>query len=249
MKGEALGDTPGREKIHLPRVLVCGDTALCVEFAQCIDRETNRRVHGLLHGLKARDLAGVVAMIPAYGSLLVQYDPFECSFERLLVSIEECLEEPVEMEFDAREPLDVPVSYGGEFGPDLEEVALLHQMTPERVVALHSSPVYDVYMIGFTPGFPYLGGLDERLITPRKKVPRKRVPGGSVGIADRQTGIYPIESPGGWQLIGRTPIKLFDPIGVEPFYLKPGDRLRFRPITKEEFDAHGCRRLKSQNTR
>ena len=226
----------GRKGSDLPRVLPCGDTAINVEFSERIDRETNEKVHGLLNNLKVKNLAGIIAMIPAYRSLLIQYDPCDCSFERLLLAIEECLGEYGVQLSEESEPIDLPVCYGGEFGADLEEVALFHRMTPERVVELHSSPVYYVSMIGFTPGFPYLGGLDERLITPRKKDPRKKVPAGSIGIADRQTGIYPIESPGGWQLIGRTPLKLFDLKRAEPFYLKPGDRLRFRPITREEFE-------------
>ena len=134
--------------------------------------------------------------------------------------------------------LTIPVHYGGSFGPDLPEVAEYHGMTPSEVIALHSAVTYRVYMIGFSPGFPFLGGLDPRLHTPRKKSPREKVPAGSVGIADQQTGIYSLDSPGGWRLIGRTPVKLFDLSREEPLLLGAGDRVLFQPITENEFENY-----------
>ena len=134
--------------------------------------------------------------------------------------------------------ITIPVRYGGSFGPDLPEVAEYHGMTPSEVIALHSAVTYRVYMIGFSPGFPFLGGLDPRLHTPRKKSPREKVPAGSVGLADQQTGIYSLDSPGGWQLIGRTPVKLFDLSREEPLLLGAGDRVLFQPITEKEFENY-----------
>jgi len=220
-----------------PRILVCGDTGITVEFGNAIDRTVNEKVQRLFKALKARCCPGILDLIPAYRSLCIDYDPCGCSYEKLLLVVEDCLCLTAETGSSVAEVIEIPVCYGGEYGPDLTEVAAQHQLGIEEVITLHSREVYDVVMIGFTPGFAYLGGLDERLFTPRKKQPRKSVPAGSVGIADQQTGIYSIESPGGWQLIGRTPVKLFDPERTDPFLLKPGNRLRFRPITRDEFES------------
>lgn len=152
--------------------------------------------------------------------------------------MEECIESGDSSEPRTSSIKEVPVCYGGEFGPDLEEVAAHHVLDIEEVIQLHCIPLYQVYMIGFTPGFAYLGGLDERLHTPRKNEPRKKVLAGSIGIADQQTGIYPIDSPGGWQLIGRTPLRVFDPDRETPFLIQAGDFVRFRPITEMEFEKH-----------
>jgi KipI family sensor histidine kinase inhibitor len=217
-----------------PRILLCGDTGVSVEFGDRIDPAINRRVHCLARALRERSHPGIVDLIPSYRALLIQYDPWLISYENVVSSVEECSADYREDGSSAAGIIEIPVCYGGEWGPDLEDVAAHHGMTSEEVIAMHSRGLYTVYMIGFTPGFPYLGGLDERLATPRKKEPRRRVPAGSVGIADRQTGIYPVASPGGWQLIGWTPLEIFDLTRSDPFYLKPGDRLRFVAITKEE---------------
>jgi inhibitor of KinA len=219
-----------------PKILLCGDTGISVEFGDRIDPEINARVRRLCALLKALRHPGIIDLNPTYCSLFIQYDPWICSFERLLMVIEECLESGAASEAETAATKEIAVCYGGAFGPDLSEVASLHGMSVEEVIRLHSQPLYLVYMIGFTPGFPYLGGLDERLRTPRKAEPRKKVPAGSVGIADQQTGIYPIESPGGWQILGRTPIRLFDPASEAPFFLQAGDFVRFVPITEEEFN-------------
>ena len=222
----------------LPRMRLCGETALSIEFGDDIHPSINRQVHALSHALRALGEPGILELNPTYRSLFVQYDPWEISYERLLMNIESALAAASKERLEPADILEIPVCYGRGLGPDLEEVAARHGLTPESVVALHASPVYDVVMVGFTPGFPYLSGLDRRLVTPRKEVPRKLVPAGSVGIADRQTGIYSIDSPGGWQIIGRTPLRLFDPNRNDPFLVKPGDRLRFTPITRDAFESH-----------
>jgi KipI family sensor histidine kinase inhibitor len=219
------------------RILSCGETALSVEFGNAIEDAVNRRVHALSEHLRSGRHAGILELNPTYRSLFVQYDPWDLSHERLLMLIEEGLASVAAGPPEPRDPVEIPVCYGMEFGPDLNEVAEIHGLTPDTVVALHTAPVYDVVMVGFTPGFPYLSGLDGRLETPRKPSPRKLVPAGSVGIADRQTGIYSIDSPGGWQIIGRTPARLFDLERNDPFLVRPGDRLHFTPITREDFES------------
>lgn len=211
---------------------------MSVEFGDGIDPSINRRVQDLADFMRRQRITqpGILELNPTYRSLFIQYDPWECSFEQLLVTIERGMASAGTEATVRLVPLEIPVCYGLEFGPDLDEVAAIHGLAPEQVVELHARPVYDVVMVGFTPGFPYLSGLDERLITPRKSRPRKSVPAGSVGIADRQTGIYSIDSPGGWRIIGRTPLKLFDPERSDPFLIRPGDRLRFNPVTRKEFE-------------
>lgn len=220
-----------------PRIRPCGETALSIELGQGIDPEVNDRVHALFKAFRALKLPGVLGLTPTYRSLLIRYDPWEHSFEHLSLLVDRCLEGAVPAALDETQPVVIPVCYGGSFGPDLEPVAAIRELTLEQAVAIHYAPIYQVCMIGFTPGFPYLGGLDERLWTPRLDTPRRSVPAGSVGIADRQTGIYPMESPGGWRLIGRTPLRLFDASRTEPFLLHPGDRVRFEPISREAFES------------
>ncbi|WP_035257107.1 5-oxoprolinase subunit PxpB [Desulfatirhabdium butyrativorans] len=218
-----------------PRFRLCGDTGLLIEFGDNIDPHTHQRLMRLYHALKTPAIQGILDLVPSYASLLVHFDPWQISYERLLLCMDDCMKENRETVDSAPSRIvEIPVHYGGSSGPDMEEVCRYHRMHPEEVIALHSAPVYTVYMIGFTPGFPYLGGLDERLFTPRKQTPRKIVPAGSVGLADKQTGIYSIDSPGGWQLIGRTPLRLFDPDTEPPFLLEPGDRIRFIPLSTED---------------
>jgi KipI family sensor histidine kinase inhibitor len=220
------------------RILLCGDTAISVEFGDRIDPEINALVRRLYELLKAGGHTGIVDLNPTYRSLFIQYDPRECSFERLTGIVEQCLPCVGALSEEVPVVKDIPVRYGGEFGPDLEQIATLHGLGIDEVIGLHCAPLYRVYMIGFTPGFAYLGGLDERLHTPRRKESRKRVAAGSIGIADQQTGIYPIDSPGGWQIIGRTYVKIFDPERENPFFLEAGDLIKFRPIAGEEFEKH-----------
>lgn len=222
-----------------PSYRFCGDTGLLIEFGDKIDQQIHRNLMRLLHSLKTRSIPGILDLVPGYASLLVQIDPCRISFEKLLLHIEACLNDTLQPDFvQPSRIVEIPVYYGGSFGPDMEDVCRCHGLSQEEVIALHVAPLYTVFMIGFTPGFPYLGGLDERLFTPRKQTPRKIVPAGSVGLADKQTGIYSIDSPGGWQLIGRTPLRLFDPNAEPHFLLGPGDRIRFIPLPIKETVAH-----------
>lgn len=215
------------------RCLPCGDRAVALELGNVIDLALNRRVLAL-----ARSLAGapgIIEVVPTYRSLLVEFDPAAIKPAEILALAQAQAEraDPVPR---ARRVI-LPTVYGGEFGPDLAHVAAVHGLSADDVIRIHSGRDYPVYMIGFSPGFPYLGGLDERIATPRLERPRTRVPAGSVGIADRQTGVYPQETPGGWQIIGRTPVPLFAPRAPEPVLLRAGDLLRFRPIAPDEYAA------------
>ncbi len=221
-----------------PRIFLCADTGVIVEFGDKIDPSINRRVRNLYKRLKAGSHSGIIDLGPAYCSLFIRYDPWICSLERLLGIIEENLEPAGGAGNGPERILEVPVCYGGEFGPDIDEVANFHGMGAGEVAERHAAPLYQVYMIGFILGFPYLGGLDERLYTPRKKAPGKTVLPGSVAIANRQAGIYPVASPAGWWVVGRTPLKVFDLRREEVFLFDAGDGVRFRQITKEEFESH-----------
>ncbi len=213
----------------------CGDATLIVKAGRDISPATNQLVRKLLYCLDERPLPGVSEVIPSYNELLVCYDPLQTDCQQLKNQIQ--LIEPdldmVELPLPAR--VVIYVCYGGELGPDLSEVARYNGLREEEVVDLHTSVDYPVYMLGFTPGFCYLGGMDKRLSTPRKTTPRIKIPAGSVGIAEAQTGIYPIESPGGWQLIGRTPAELFNPKRENVFLVNPGDIIRFKSITLDVF--------------
>jgi len=217
-----------------PMIRHLGDRGLLVELGKGIDPAVNRRVKQL-HRIIARERPhGVVETVPAYASLLVVFDPLQASPEalkRLIVGL--CDFEDAGPTED-RTVVEIPVVYGGEAGPDLDAVAAHHGLSREDVIGLHTGTVYRVYMIGFTPGFPYMGELPEALDTPRRDTPRTHIPKGSVAIAQRQTGIYPAVSPGGWQIIGRTPVALFDPRKETPSFLTMGDAVRFIPITAEE---------------
>jgi KipI family sensor histidine kinase inhibitor len=178
---------------------------------------------------------GVAEIIPTYRSLLIIYDPSitnPAELQKILETLEARLGE---IKIPPPRTVEIPVCYGGEFGPDIDTVADTNNLTAEEVIELHCEPEYPIYMVGFTPGFPFLGGLPEKLHTPRLETPRTLVPEGSVGIANNQTGIYPIASPGGWQLIGRTPLKLFAPWRRNPFLYQAGDCLKFKPISAEEY--------------
>ncbi len=214
-----------------------GDRGLLVEYGDAIDPEINRKVRVMAAALAQDRPAAIVEVIPTYRSLLILYDPLAAdpaAVEAILTGLEERLDE---IEIPPPETVEIPVLYGGEYGPDIGFVAEHNGLTEEEVIRLHSQPAYQIYMIGFTPGFPFLGGLDDRLFTPRLSTPRTLVPAGSVGIANNQTGMYPVDSPGGWRLIGRTPLKLFDPNRAEPFLYKAGDLIKYRPITEDEYLA------------
>ncbi len=212
------------------------DHSLLVTFGEAIDASLHRRVRSLFVALERERITGVINLHPGYSSLLVDFDPMRVSAADVERWIRHRLAGEGEREPDDSCLQEVPVCYGGEFGPDLEAVASHCGMTAEEVVQRHSGPEYVVYFLGFSPGFPYLGGMDRALETPRLESPRKHVSAGSVAIGGRQTGIYPLASPGGWRIIGRTPLRLFDPRREPPTLLRMGDRLRFRPVTRAEFD-------------
>lgn len=217
-------------------VIPLGDRALAITLAEREGQPALRDVVRCLDAaVRRRGIAGVDAVVPAIDTVTVHYDPVRIDAAALRGALQDTLR-TLEVVPDApREPLVIPVCYGGEFGPDLEEVARMHATTPEAIVAQHSAGAYTVAMLGFLPGFPYLHGLAPALHTPRRNAPRTRVPVGSVGIGGSSTGVYSCESPGGWNLIGRTPRALFDPTRAQPALLAAGDHVRFLPITPDAF--------------
>ena len=219
------------------RILTVGDCAVSVEFGQEISLEINHKVMALKTVLERKPITGLVELVPTYCSLLIQYDPMELRYGQLRDRLEALVTQLDEVEMPPKQVVEIPVAYGGEYGPDLGEVARAHNISEEEVIKLHSEPEYPIYMLGFVAGFPYLGGMNKAIATPRKKSPRLKIEAGSVGIAGEQTGIYSVESPGGWQIIGRTPLKLYDVNRNEPVLLKAGQYIKFKPITKEEFRA------------
>ncbi|MGE5560300.1 MAG: 5-oxoprolinase subunit PxpB [Chloroflexota bacterium] len=215
------------------RCLPCGDRALTIELGDTIDLALNRRVLALAQALNS--LSGVVETVPTYRSLLVEFDPARLTPDEIVACARAA---PVSTDATRMvRRVTLPTVYGGEYGPDLAHVAEVHALSVDEVIDIHTGRDYPVFMLGFSPGFPYLGGLDERIATPRLDRPRTKVPAGSVGIADRQTGVYPQSTPGGWQIIGRTPAPLFDPRAAEPVLLRAGDLLRFRRVTADEYEA------------
>jgi len=216
-----------------PQYRVMGDRALLVELGDEIDVEVNNKVRELFVAIKADPLEGVVETIPSYRSLLLIFDPLKTTLS-LLQNRVDLLKTLDLSQLPEPRRIEIPVLYGSEYGPDLEWVAGYHGVTPDEVIRLHTAHTYHVYMIGFMPGFPYMGELPEALITPRRETPRTVVPRGSVALAQRQTGIYSTQSPGGWQIIGRTPLTLFDPGKWPPALLEMGDRVKFFAIDEEE---------------
>lgn len=223
-----------------------GDQGLLLELGDEIRREIVEKVRRMALAIQTEGLKGIIEVIPTYRSLLVIYNPILIPFMELKKRIEH-LEEGLKA-IPLPEPglTRIPVVYGGRYGPDLETVATYHHLSPEEVIRLHCSQPYLIYMIGFMPGFPYMGELPEVLATPRLKTPRLSVPKGSVAIAQRQTGIYSMESPGGWQILGRTPVELFDPLKNPPALLRMGDFVQFYPIPEKEWDEW---RMEKSSTR
>lgn len=216
-----------------------GDKAVLVQFKQEISEEINREVIALARALAEARIPGVVEWVPAYVSLLVIYDPLKTGYFDLVEKINSLdvrgqgggsIETPAIVH-------EIPVLYGGKWGMDLEDVAGFHGLSMDEVIQIHSGLTYRVYMLGFAPGFPYLGGLDPRIHTPRLETPRLRIPPGSVGIAGQQTGIYPLATPGGWRIIGHTPIPLFRPHHPDkPVFISAGDYIRFVPVDEIEYN-------------
>ena len=218
------------------RFLPLGEAALTVELGKRISPAINARVHALHASLNAAPLPGVIESVPAYRSLTLYYDPLALSLDELQSQVKERFASlPSEADVAGQSHI-IPVAYGGEFGPDLESVAEETSLSPEQVIAEHSRVVYRVYMVGFSPGFPYLGRTSAKLQVGRLATPRTRVPAGSVAIAGRQTGLYPSSTPGGWRLLGRTGWRFFDPMRLPPARLQPGDQVRFRPTSPDEIN-------------
>jgi inhibitor of KinA len=219
------------------RFRAASDQALLVYLGEEIGLRTHERVVRLLRLLQREPLAWVRNLQPAYCSLLVSFDACVVDHARVEATLRSYEKRAEEIALPAPRLVEIPVCYGGEFGPDLEKVASLHGLKPERVIELHSSQTYHAYFLGFAPGFAYLGDLPDALATPRLATPRRKVPAGSVGIAGKQTAVYPFATPGGWNLLGRTPLHMFR-VDREPMeLLDVGDEVRFRPITHEEFSA------------
>ena len=220
------------------RVIDASDSSMLVVFGDEISRDLNRRVIQLFHNLQKSVGPRIRNLHPAYASLLIDFDPLLLPAAELRARIAELTgQSGLAAAEPARPAIEIPVCYGGELGPDLPDVATHTGFPPDEVIARHSAAEYTVYFIGFSPGFPYMGGLPEALATPRLKTPRTSVPAGSVGIGGSQTGLYPMQWSGGWRLIGRTPMRMFDPEANPPSRLQPGDVVKFTPITREKFDA------------
>ena len=232
----ALGATPWSCERMDVRFLVSGDTAVVVEFGDRIDRELSDRVLRLSRLVRASNTPGLVETVPTYRSLMVHYDPLRTDSASLIAAIENLIESSSAAGQQAK-LWRIPACYAESHAPDLAEVAERAGLSPEEVVRLHTDTCLHVYMVGFAPGFPYMGDLPEPLVLPRRTDPRIKVPAGSIATAQGMTGIYPVESPGGWHLIGATPIRLFDSRSKRPALLSPGDKVRFHPVSASEFDT------------
>jgi inhibitor of KinA len=211
------------------------DQSLLVYFGNQISLAAHEHVRKLLRLIELEPIPGVRNLHPAYCSLLLKFDPLKLRHDELEQILQKYLPRLTDLPLPASREIEIPVCYGGEYGPDLDEVCALHGLTPARAIELHTSTTYVVYFLGFVPGFAYLGEVPEALVTPRLPTPRRSVPAGSVGIAGKQTGIYPFVTPGGWRLLGRTPFSIFQPDRTELSLLSLGDRVRFVPITRQRF--------------
>jgi len=226
--------TPHAEDARFQRA---SDQSLLVYFGHQITLQAHENVRKLLHLLALQPIAGVDNLHPAYCSVLVKFDGLKLRHDDLEKMLKQYLHRLDTIDLPKPREIEIPVCYGGEHGPDLMDVSTLHKMTPEHVIELHSSTTYVVYFLGFVPGFAYLGELPPALVTSRLATPRRSVPRGSVGIAGNQTGIYPVSTPGGWRLLGRTPVAMFQPERDELCFLSIGDRVRFTRISPEQFVA------------
>jgi inhibitor of KinA len=219
-----------------PRYLPAGDSALIVEIGNSISPHVNRMVHNLARAVEKEGITGVIDLTPSYRSLLVYYDSLTIAASELQKKLHTLYGSLLEGASGGKARIvHVPTLYGGDMGPDLEFVAQHNNLTTQEVIRIHSGTDYLVYMLGFSPGYPYLGGMSERIATPRLKTPRTAVPAGSVALAEKQTGVYPSETPGGWQILGRTPLKFFDATREPPSLVEPGDYIRFVAIDSEEY--------------
>lgn len=223
-----------------------GDNGIIIQFGDDISREVQRKIHSVTSYLDQHPIDWLIEYIPAFTTVAIFYDPLKVTtalnqlllpFDNVRAELQQILTEIEFVETPQQRLVEIPVCYNREFGPDLAYVAEYNGLTAEEVIDLHTNGEYLVHMIGFSPGFPYISGLSKKITAPRRKTPRLKISARSVGIAGRQTGIYPIDTPGGWQIIGRTPLTLFQPNEEQPSLLKAGDRVKFKPISIEEFIA------------
>ncbi|MGD6870648.1 5-oxoprolinase subunit PxpB [Sutcliffiella horikoshii] len=214
-----------------------GDTGIQVLFGSDISEGTNQEIRLFADQLKKLKLDGVIEWVPAYTTLTIFYQPDKIIYKDLCKKLEDIQKRLQKEDLSSNSTVyEIPVLYGGEVGPDLSEVASHNGCTEDEVISIHSAKPYLIYMMGFVPGFPYLGGMPKKIATPRRENPRAKIEAGSVGIAGEQTGVYPLETPGGWQIIGRTPVKLYDPDNGEPILLSAGSYIRFVPVDQKEYD-------------
>lgn len=218
------------------KILTAGDSSLLIQYDSVIDPAVNARIAATVRLMREQHIEGVVDIIPAFCSLLINYDPRVISYDEMRTRMERILSVEVAAGERKKKIYEIPVCYGGEFGPDLGTIAEHAGLSEQEVIDIHTSTDYLIYMLGFLPGFTYLGGLDERIHTPRLANPRVRIPAGSVGIGGSQTGIYPMDSPGGWQLMGMTPVRTYDPDREVPILVEAGDYIRFVQVDRAEYE-------------
>ncbi|MDF2505990.1 5-oxoprolinase subunit PxpB [Clostridium sp.] len=219
-------------------IIQINETSVLVEFGKTINENIHRKVKAFCEYLDKYPFMGMIEYIPAFSSVSVVYNPMKIKYEKIYSLLSEILCN-LNSSTEEKRVVKIPVCYGGKFGPDIQYVADYNKISVEEVIKIHSSGEYLVYMIGFAPGFPYLGGMSDKIATPRRKSPRTSIPRGAVGIAGMQTGVYPISTPGGWQLIGSTPQQLFRPEEYPPSLLKSGDIVKFYPISFDEYEKYG----------
>ena len=218
------------------KYLPLGDSVFLIKVGNVISINVHKQIRALAIEINKSEIDGIIELVPAYNELMVCYNSLEISYKHLLIKMKDIEKNLDFNEIPDSELIYVPVCYENEFSPDIEIVANKNNLSIKEVIHIHSSIDYFVYMLGFTPGFCYLGGMSEKIETPRKENPREKIEAGSVGIAGNQTGIYPVDSPGGWQLIGKTPLKLFDPNRDTEFLIEAGNYIRFFPVTKMKYD-------------
>ncbi len=217
------------------KYLPSGDKAVVMEFGNEISKDINSKIRNFMRLMDGTKIKGIEELLPTYRSITIMYDPSETGYQELISKLDALAGRTVEGEEEKIRIVEIPTLYGGEFGPDIDFVAGHNNLTADEVIKIHTGTDYLVYMLGFTPGFTYLGGMSKKVATPRLPSPRAKIPAGSVGIAGEQTGMYPSETPGGWQLIGRTPIQLYNPKKEPPVLLNAGDYVRYVSITQQEY--------------
>lgn len=217
------------------KYLSCGESAIVMEFANEIDKNVNAKIRSIVDSIDNDKLDYIIDILPTYRSILIQYDVLKIGYNELIQKLKTYENMATSSQNETVRLITIPTVYGKEYGQDIEFVASHNNITVDEVIKIHTSTDYLVYMLGFIPGFTYLGGMSEKIATPRLASPRAKIDGGSVGIAGTQTGTYPTDSPGGWQIIGRTPLNLFDPTKEPPVFINSGDYIRYVSINEDEF--------------